>query len=118
MTPITKTRLSVSDVIRGARLVWNTKRGDFTLSGVLAVALTAATSLSDSEGALPLGLTLIAAVLVNVGRLIGKGASVIRDGRDLDAYLESVFATKAASWFDPTGWDGPEAVTVQNPETD
>lgn len=116
MTPITKTRLNVSDVIAGARLAWNTKRGDLTLSGVLAVVLTVATSLS--HGGLLLGLVLIGGVLVNVGRIITEAATVIRDGRDLDAYLASVFADKLPpSWFTADsliGWDGPE----QKPETD
>lgn len=106
MTPVPKSRLTVSDVISGVRHAWNTKRADLALSGVVAVALTVATSLSD--GGLVLGLTLIGAVLVNLGRIITEGALAIREGRDLDAYLEGVFAARAGSWFDPTGWDGPE----------
>jgi hypothetical protein len=121
MTDYVKTAITFSDVMAGIKHAWYIKRGEVTLSGVLAVALTVATSLSD--GGVALGLTLIGAVLTNLGRIITATVLEVREGRDLDTYLQRVFAkyeSMADNLHDSLiGWDGPEAIDLdQKPETD
>lgn len=83
---LTKSSVTLRDVRLGIVQAWRAKTGDLIVSAVLLIALAIA------GWATPLGWVLIGAVVVNGARIFISAALSAREGRDLDTYLNAVFA--------------------------
>lgn len=91
-------------ILASIKWAWTVDRGDLLASALMVAALVAVIVFGSEP--IGLGLVLVAAVLLNAGRIFYRAAVTVRETRHLNAYWDELFATRPEQWItsgsDPT----------------